>query len=201
MVDTALRDLVVAKTVGALGSFLDEISRNTSKYKTVHSLTEQIEHQYAGRFAIELIQNAHDPLRPEPDWNAGSRRIELILEDTGPHGTLLIANDGRPFRREDFEAMANLGQSSKDPKEAIGNKGIGFRSVLEVCRAPEIYSCRPGQPGAFEGYCFRFDPAVLEAFEAIVERVLVGDDEPSWQLDGRGHSVGDIRGDAIRARA
>src|SRR3954464_10166650 len=96
------RGEVIAKTGGMLGAFLDEVSRNTSNYKSVHNLTEQIEHQYAGRFAIELIQNAHDPIRLHPGWNGGERRIELILDDSGPYGTLIVANDGQPFRPEDF---------------------------------------------------------------------------------------------------
>lgn len=43
--------------------------------------------------------------------------------------------------------------SDKTIGEGIGNKGIGFKSVLQICGAPEIYSVLPdGSPG----YCFRF---------------------------------------------
>jgi ABC-type amino acid transport substrate-binding protein len=37
--------------------------------------------------------------------------------------------------------------------EGIGNKGVGFRSALQTCAAPEVYSTLPG--GA-PGFCFRF---------------------------------------------
>jgi hypothetical protein len=194
------QDTILDKTVGELGSLLDEVARGTSRYRTVHSLTEQIEHQYVGRFAIELIQNAHDPIAAEPGWGNGEKRIELLLELSGAHGTLLVANDGRPFRDKDFRALSNLGQSSKNPNEAIGNKGIGFRSVLEVSKAPEIYSCRLGAPGLFDGYCFRFDPEVLSSFEKVIIAVLGGDDEPRWRHDGFDRLVGGVRGEEFRAR-
>jgi len=54
------RKEVIDKTLGEIRSFLDEISNGTSRYRSLHNLTEQVEHQYRGRFLIELIQNAHD---------------------------------------------------------------------------------------------------------------------------------------------
>src|SRR5207237_185343 len=40
----------------------------------------------------------------------------------------------------------------------IGNKGIGFRSVLQVTDWPELYSANPDTVGAehFGGFCFGF---------------------------------------------
>jgi hypothetical protein len=48
--------------------------------------------------------------------------------------------------------------SSKPPGEAIGNKGLGFRSVSHVCDAPEIYSQSAEFIGGqtFDGFCFSF---------------------------------------------
>ena len=40
--------------------FLSEIAEGVSNYRSMHSLTQQVEHQYHGRFLIELVQNAHD---------------------------------------------------------------------------------------------------------------------------------------------
>ena len=47
---------------------------------------------------------------------------------------------GKPFARDNVVALSRIGMSSKPPGEAIGNKGLGFRSVSHVCEAPEIYS-------------------------------------------------------------
>jgi hypothetical protein len=155
---TWFAERVAREAVGQLRTFVDEVGNSTANYKTTHSLTEQVGHQYHGRFAIELLQNAHDAL------TSGERsgRVEFLLDHTeGQSGVLYVANDGRPFREEDVEALSRLGQSSKNPEESVGNKGLGFRSVLEICRGPEIYST--GQPGGspgFDGFCFGFDPGI-----------------------------------------
>ena len=169
------RKEVTDKTLGEIRSFLDEILNGTSRYRSLHSLTEQVEHQYHGRFLIELIQNAHDALFEVGVMDA-PQRIEIVLaEDEHPHGALYIANDGQPFTSSNFKALSNLGQSDKDPQESIGNKGIGFRSVLEITKAPEIYSRREKNSSGFSGYCFRFDTNVIELFESPIRRIINGD--------------------------
>jgi hypothetical protein len=58
--------------------FLSEIEEGISNYRSMHSLTHRVEHQYHGHFLIELLQNAHDAftenaspdrLRPHRDDN------------------------------------------------------------------------------------------------------------------------------------
>ena len=176
------RKEVIDKTLGEIRSFLDEISNGTSRYRSLHSLTEQVEHQYHGRFLIELIQNAHDALF-EVDVMDAQRRVEIILdEDEGPHGALYIANDGKPFTSSNFKALSNLGQSDKDPQKSIGNKGIGFRSVLEITKAPEIYSRNELGSKDFDGYCFRFSPSVIKTFGTSIRRVVEGDNKVQFPL-------------------
>ena len=50
------RGKVIKKTCGEIRTSPDEIANGTSNYKSLHNLTEQVEHQYHGRFLIELIQ-------------------------------------------------------------------------------------------------------------------------------------------------
>ena len=69
-----------------------------------------------------------------------------------------------PFRKEDFKGLCQLGQSPKDPNKSIGNKGLGFKSVLEVSSCPEIYSAAPS--GNDASFVFRFDPSVLKTIAA-----------------------------------
>ena len=53
--------------------------------------------------------------------------------------------------RKDIRAICNLGASTKgDNADAIGSKGIGFKSVFSVSDMPSIAS---------NGFCFRFDVA------------------------------------------
>ena len=84
---------------------------------------------YAGRFLYELVQNAYDAQPRE----ATAGRIHVLLDpDAGEHGVLYVANTGTPFDADDFRAICEIAQSSKRPGQGIGNKGLGFRSVLAI---------------------------------------------------------------------
>ncbi|MDE0553443.1 MAG: hypothetical protein OXI24_04460 [Candidatus Poribacteria bacterium] len=104
---------------------------------------------------MELLQNAHDALEEAPSGDL--RQVSFILKTTN-NPVLLIGNTGVPFRDENFTGLCQLGQSPKDPNQSIGNKGLGFRSVLEVSSSPEIWSkeCIKDQIS----FVFRFDPSV-----------------------------------------
>lgn len=170
---------VEALTAAKIRTFLFEVAEGVSNYRSLHSLTEQVEHQYHGRFLIELIQNAHDALHenPGPDQPA---RIAVVLDpQDSTHGTLLIANDGQPFTRSNFERLSQLGQSDKDPQKSIGNKGLGFRSVLEVSDRPEIYSRATPASAQFDGYCFAFEPEVVQALQGPMEALAAGGEVPA----------------------
>ncbi len=145
-------------------TFFDELKNGTRNYRTVASLSGQITQEYRGRCVLELLQNAHDALAgARPD---DPRRISFVLA-TEPEPVLLIANSGHPFRHEDFEGICQLGQSPKDPNESVGNKGLGFQSVLEVSTRPQIWSTT-AQAGDPE-FVFGFDPA---GTERLVEQAL-----------------------------
>ena len=168
---------VIHKTLGEIRTFLDEILNGTSQYRSVHSLTEQVEHQYHSRFLIELIQNAHDALFALDKSNS-TQRVEVVLtNEENKYGTLYVANDGQPFTSSNFKALSNLGQSDKDPQKSIGNKGIGFRSVLEISKVPQIYSRKESTSSRFDGYCFGFTPDVIQMFKCPIGRILKGENE------------------------
>ncbi|WP_150001450.1 sacsin N-terminal ATP-binding-like domain-containing protein [Iodidimonas gelatinilytica] len=157
------------ETGGKLRSFLYELAEGVTNYRTVHSLTEQVQHQYHGRFAIELIQNAYDAVARDPQANDGAGRIEMRLVEDRDFGTLYVANDGLPFSRSNFISVSQLGQSDKSPETSIGNKGIGFRSVLEICDRPQIWSKRVQSSEVFDGYCFSFNPDLVRS---LLEPIL-----------------------------
>jgi hypothetical protein len=169
-----LAAIVANKINGELKSFLDEIANGTSNYRSLHSLTEQIEHQYHGRFLIELLQNAHDALT-----DGTACRIEIaLLDDAGDHGTLCVANDGRPFSPSNFDSLSRLGQSDKKPDTAIGNKGIGFRSTLEISLEPRIFSRRSTEAKCFDGFCFGFSHRIVDEIRKPLLILLEGADNP-----------------------
>ncbi|WP_370018421.1 sacsin N-terminal ATP-binding-like domain-containing protein [Planotetraspora sp. GP83] len=110
---------------------------------------------YRGRSLLELLQNAHDA-------HAGDRhegRVHIVLDETeGEYGTLYVANGGTPFTWERVMAICKFAMSEKTVGDGIGNKGVGFRSVLELTTAPEIFSAQPGESAErpLSGYRFRF---------------------------------------------
>ena len=138
-------------------AFFEQLRHGVRDYQTVASLNAQIAQEYRGRCILELLQNAHDALakakRNDPC------RISFVLH-SDPEPVLLVGNSGQPFRREDFEGICQLAQSPKDPNESVGNKGLGFRSVLQVSGCPEVWST----PLSANAPCFtfRFDPAVID---------------------------------------
>lgn len=155
-------DRVIADhTKSQVQTFFDEIKNGTRNYQTVASLNAQVAQEYRGRCVLELLQNAHDALaEPTPD---DARRISFVLS-TSPEPVLLIGNTGRPFHHDDFKGICQLAQSPKDPNKSVGNKGLGFRSVLEVSGRPEIWSTTP--PDSDMCFSFRFDPAVIDRIKA-----------------------------------
>jgi hypothetical protein len=125
-----------------------------SLYQSVRNMSQFVSDDYGNRFLIELIQNAHDA--QDPSRSDGEIAIVLDAAD-GPHGCLYAANRGIGFRHKNLKAITNIALSSKAVNAGIGNKGLGFRSVLQVCDWPEIYSVQGhGGRGCFDGYCFRF---------------------------------------------
>ncbi|NYD78431.1 sacsin N-terminal ATP-binding-like domain-containing protein [Arthrobacter cupressi] len=139
--------------------------------RSVKSMIDHTVHEYGGRFLFELIQNGYD--EQDPDRTDG--RLSFILdEDELDHGVLYAANTGKGFTTSNVRAIANLGLSDKEIGQGIGNKGVGFKSVLQVCGAPEIYSTLPdGAPG----FCFRFAqpgdiPGLVDDDPTSIQQVL-----------------------------
>ena len=158
--------LIVARSQRQVQTFFDELKNGTRNYRTVASLDTQIAQEYRGRCILELLQNAHDALaNAEAD---DPRRISFVLS-TSPKPVLLIGNSGHPFRYKDFKGICELGQSPKDPNESVGNKGLGFRSVLEVSTCPEVWSTTP--KGGDTSFVFRFDPSVSEKMAAAAQEI------------------------------
>ena len=85
--------------------------------------------EYNGRQLLEMIQNAND----ESDTSK-PKKVKITLENN----TLLIANNGNPFSIGGVESLIYSDLSPKVMEEnKVGQKGLGFRSVLNW--SEEIY--------------------------------------------------------------
>ncbi|WP_371656908.1 MULTISPECIES: sacsin N-terminal ATP-binding-like domain-containing protein [unclassified Streptomyces] len=157
---------------------LADLKRGRRAALEIKEVTERmLSPEYKGRVLVELLQNAHDA-HPARD---GVGRVEIMLdEDEGEHGVLYVANGGRPLAYKNFEALCSIGLSSKRPEEGIGHKGVGFKSVLQLTAAPELYSVVRATSKTFDGFCFRF--ARDEDFDWLTDQVAPGRPEPAGQL-------------------
>ncbi|MEU6523903.1 hypothetical protein ABZ892_14030 [Streptomyces sp. NPDC046924] len=119
--------------------------------ESLKSVSEDTAQEYEGRTILELVQNGHDAL-----GDADPGRIAVLAVPRESGGVLYVANEGAVFAEENFRAITELALSSKAAGEGIGNKGLGFRSVLQLTDWPEIYSKSSPASSDFDGYCFRF---------------------------------------------
>lgn len=87
---------------------------------------------YHGRELLELLQNAVDELGGTED-----RSVYISQKD----GILKICNNGNVFTYDGFISLMYSNLSPKHNKaEYIGNKGTGFRSILNWADSVRIYS-------------------------------------------------------------
>lgn len=121
--------------------------------KMVKKMVRHTINEYRGRFLLELIQNGYDA---HPDAGTDGRLAIHFDETEGDHGVLYVANGGNPLSQSNFERMSSLGDSDKSIGAGVGNKGVGFKSVFQVCEVPEVYSAINSSDRGFAGYSFRF---------------------------------------------
>lgn len=85
---------------------------------------------YNGRQILELLQNCDDQ---------GSKKVKITLDSN--NCIFCIENDGMPFSAEGYRSLFISNLSSKvDKKKFIGNKGLGFRSIINWSEQIEIIS-------------------------------------------------------------
>jgi len=120
----------------------------------------QIAQDYRGRLIYELLQNADDAMS-----SAGSEAAHIVF--VLDNDDLWVANSGRPLNEADVRGLCGISASSKgqsgNRRASIGHKGMGFKSVLEITDAPEVYSTT---------IAFRFGAA--EAVRAVKELINEG---------------------------
>lgn len=92
-----------------------QVKRITSDYRLEKGTTES----YNGRQILELLQNADD-----------AHTDTVIIKLDRNERTLSISNNGNPFTAGEGIASLMIAHTSSKKREFIGNKGLGFRSIL-----------------------------------------------------------------------
>ena len=124
---------------------LNENKRIFVEFKTKRNLTERwnLENarakDYHGRELLELLQNVDDAYeelcQQEPSMRG--KEVEAFIEYTD--NILRVQNNGTTFSEDSINRLCQGGVSGKK-KYYIGNKGIGFRSILNWASEIRLYS-------------------------------------------------------------
>ncbi len=134
---------------GELGAYIAEESKKTldAYARQPNLVDEHANHEedtarggYAHRQLFELVQNSADALVGKSDGG----RIAIRLTEA----YLYCADNGEPIGQDGVKALMFSHLSPKRGTSEIGRFGLGFKSVLGVTDAPELFS-RSGS--------FRFD--------------------------------------------
>ena len=106
--------------------FQKELNEESDKRKQADYKDEKgIKDEYNGRQFLELLQNIDD-----------AKSKKALIKLNTEKCIVCIANSGNPFTKGGLESLMMAHLSPKD-KTFIGNKGLGFRSLLNW--AGEIY--------------------------------------------------------------
>jgi hypothetical protein len=108
-----------------LKTYRDNFDRFIADYNRELELTKE----YNGRQLLELLQNADD---------AGTN--EVLIEWDKEKKKLTISNNGEPFETGGIKSLMLANLSTKTKVIYIGNKGLGFRSILNWAEQINISS-------------------------------------------------------------
>ena len=117
----------------------DYINANLNTYKDASRIYADFKdelgttEEYNGRQIFELLQNAEDEKADAIEFDLNTKEHILI-----------VSNRGKPFSSSGIHSLMIAHLSSKDKINYIGNKGLGFRSILNWAESVSIESnnCR-----------------------------------------------------------
>ena len=92
---------------------------------------------YNGRQILELLQNVDDAC-DETEKHINKSK-DVVVKISFKNNLLEVGNTGTAFSAETIERLC-LGRASNKSSENIGNKGTGFRSLLNDAEYIELYS-------------------------------------------------------------
>lgn len=97
-----------------------EILKNPKELLSLYRLEKQTNKGYNGRQLLELFQNCEDE---------GASKVRIMLDSE--NCLLEISNDGnKPFTINGYDSIFYPGLSAKVSSGYIGNRGLGFRSII-----------------------------------------------------------------------
>lgn len=124
-----LRDIFIRKYIDS------ELSNELEK-----ACSEEYElmRDYNGRQILELLQNVDDAYG-DKKFDDDVADDEVKVQITYKDNILEVGNTGTSFSKDTIERLC-LGRASNKSSQNIGNKGTGFRSLLNDAEWVELYS-------------------------------------------------------------
>jgi len=124
-------------------------------FKKLLDITADMVFLRASHFLMELIQNAEDALVDvsypgEMVISISKKRIKII-------------HNGKPFTKEDLDAICGVRSNKKPEMGTLGYLGIGFKAVFKISDSPQIFS---------GDYAFKFDKNEWENPEQIPWQII-----------------------------
>ena len=104
-------------------------SNDPSIFRSAYASEKATTGEYDGRQLLELLQNCDD---------AKAHKVEINWDTKTK--TLVVSNKGTPFSIKGIESIMLAHTSPKTGKSFIGNKGLGFRSILNWADKVSILS-------------------------------------------------------------
>ena len=126
------------KTIDELRDiFIQEYTESSLQNKLEKACSEEFElkRDYNGRQILELLQNVDDAC----DGVMGQDSENIIVKFSFKNNILEVGNTGTTFSAETIERLC-LGRASEKSFNKIGNKGTGFRSLLNDADWIEVHS-------------------------------------------------------------
>ncbi|MEC2158007.1 sacsin N-terminal ATP-binding-like domain-containing protein [Virgibacillus halodenitrificans] len=139
--------------------YIDEYKTSKFRLESDYKEDEQRKTDYHGRELLELLQNVDDAA-----VNISLSEVDVLIEYKDD--VLTVANNGTVFTQETIERLCH-GSASNKSDEFIGNKGTGFRSLLNWGKQIEIHSGR-FQVGFSQEFADKEFSKLLEESEIIV---------------------------------
>jgi hypothetical protein len=171
--DSNLCQIVLEESEARMGAY----SKKSSDVKE-HFGAEAflVEGGYHEKQIYELVQNASDALASND--NGGT--VKLVLTDEA----LYCADDGQGM--DDAGVRGLLAAHISEKKEGqIGRFGLGFKSILEISDAPQVFSF----PGSFEFNKAHSKVQINKALDGTFEDVPVL--RLAWPIDSKKAQEGD----------
>lgn len=128
----------------------------------------ELKRDYNGRQILELLQNVDDACEEL------KTKDEVVVKFTFKDNILEVGNTGTTFSDETIERLC-LGRASEKSSKKIGNKGTGFRSLLNDAEWIEIHSGK---------HSVRFSETFTKKlFDKYCDKPLIANQIHNWKKD------------------